>query len=126
VNVRRGWLCCLLLLGSGLLLAACGTASSTPTVEGGDATRGRGALMGYGCAACHTIPGINTTQAMVGPPLEHFANRRFIAGELPNQPGNLVKWVMNPQAIQPGNAMPNLNVSEADARDIAAYLESLQ
>ena len=126
MKVTRGWLFVLVMLCAAFILAACGTYNATPTVAGGDAMRGRGAMLGYGCEACHTIPGINNTQALVGPPLVHFANRRYIAGELPNEPDNLVKWIMNPQAIEPGNAMPNLNVDETAARDIAAYLETLQ
>jgi cytochrome c len=109
-----------------LILAACSSSSETQRVTGGDPTRGRGAMLGYGCETCHTIPGITTTHATVGPPLDHFAQRRFIAGELENEPDNLVNWIMNPQAIEPGNAMPNLNVRDEAARDIAAYLYTLQ
>lgn len=83
-------------------------------------------MLGYGCEACHTIPGITNTHATVGPPLEHFAQRRFIAGELDNEPNNLIRWITGPQEVEPGNAMPDLNVSDAAARDIAAYLYTLQ
>lgn len=114
------------LLGSVLVLAACGTYDTTPKVAGGDPTRGRVALQGYGCEACHAIPGVGNTNAMVGPPLEHFANRRFIAGELSNEPDNLIKWILNPQSVEPGIDMPNLDVSEAAARDMAAYLYTLK
>jgi cytochrome c1 len=33
---------------------------------------------------------------------------------------------MNPQSVEPGTAMPNLNVNEAAARDMAAYLYTLR
>ncbi len=110
------------------MLAACSEVIGAPVqdVPGGDPARGRGALVGYGCGACHSIPGVRGANATVGPPLDGFGYRRFIAGELPNQPDNLVKWIMNPQSVEPGTAMPNLNVNEASARDMAAYLYTLK
>jgi cytochrome c1 len=49
-----------------------------------------------------------------------------VAGEVPNTPRFMVRWIENPQAIEPGTAMPNLGVSDAQARDIAAYLYTLR
>lgn len=63
---------------------------------------------------------------MVGPPLNGWSRRVYIAGNLPNRPEQLVRWLREPQAIEPGTAMPDLNVTEADARDMAAYLYSLR
>lgn len=110
-----------------VLLSACGTdIEPRITVPGGDPTRGQGALLGYGCESCHTIPGVYGTMARVGPPLAGFARRHLIAGQLENTPDNAIQWIMNPQGIDPGNAMPNLNVTEDAARDIAAYLYTLR
>jgi cytochrome c1 len=50
----------------------------------------------------------------------------MIAGELPNTPENLVRWLRNPPGVEPGTAMPNLGLSQTQAQDIAAYLDSLQ
>ena len=61
-----------------------------------------------------------------GPPLTRIGDRTYIAGMLRNTPANLVRWIREPQAVIPGNAMPNMGVSEADARDIAAYLYTLR
>jgi cytochrome c len=55
-----------------------------------------------------------------------WAERGYIAGALPNRPGNLVAWLMNPQAIEPGTAMPDLSISEQEALDMSAYLYSLR
>lgn len=93
-----------------------------PAVAGGDAARGRGALLARECGACHRIPGIPGAQGTAGPPLEDFAERLFIAGREPNRPDKLVAWIRNAPAIDPGTAMPDLGVTEAEARDIAAYL----
>jgi cytochrome c1 len=46
----------------------------------------------------------------------------FIGGVLPNRPANLVRWIRFPQETDSLTAMPDLGVSERDARDIAAYL----
>jgi cytochrome c1 len=72
------------------------------------------------------IPGIEGADGLVGPPLIHFGSRVYIAGEVTNTPEHLLAWIEAPQAIEPGTAMPNLGVSEAEARDIAAYLYTLR
>ena len=95
-------------------------------VMGGDPERGRVALDGFGCGTCHLIPGVKGARGMVGPPLSDFALRAYIAGQLPNQPDNLLRWLQDPQAVEPGTAMPNLGVSPAVARDMAAYLYTLR
>jgi cytochrome c len=86
---------------------------------------GRRLLRAYGCGACHTIPGVGDAHAHVGPPLTEWARRRYIAGSLPNTTDNLTRWIVDPQAIEPGTAMPTLGVSEDEARLIGAYLYSL-
>lgn len=93
---------------------------------GGDALRGKELIQNYGCGSCHTIPGIYTARGMVGPPLMFFSRRTMIAGELPNSPDNLVHWIRNPKAIEPGTAMPNLGLTDYEAHDVAAYLYTLR
>ena len=92
----------------------------------GDAARGRLALTQYACSACHTIPGITGSSPQVGPPLKGLARRSLIAGKLANTPDNLVYWLRHPQAVKPLTAMPDMGVTEAHARDMAAYLATLQ
>lgn len=96
------------------------------TVRGGDAKRGALAIGAYGCGSCHVIPGIDGATGAAAPPLVSFADRTTVAGEVANSPVQLVAWIMDPQAIKPGTAMPNLGVRAADARDIAAYLYTLR
>lgn len=95
-------------------------------VEGGDAERGKAQIVAYGCGSCHSIPGITGANGMVGPPLTSWSQRRIIAGEVANTPDNLVYWITVPQSIEPGVAMPNLGVSDGQARDMAAYLYTLK
>lgn len=92
----------------------------------GDAARGRAALHQYACGTCHRIPGITGAHAPVGPPLDGIGTRRFIAGLLPNSPENMVRWLRAPRELNPRTAMPDLGITERDARDIAAYLQSLR
>ncbi|MDP8960777.1 MAG: c-type cytochrome [Actinomycetota bacterium] len=99
--------------------AACGGQPS-PKQEAQHAAQE--AIDTYGCGSCHTIPGIRGADGLVGPPLTRFHERAYIAGQLPNTPENLVHWIMNPQEVEPGTAMPDLEVVEEDARAIAAYL----
>lgn len=89
---------------------------------GGDPVRGARLVVRYGCAACHDIPGVRPRGAQVGPSLEGLATRPFLAGQVRNRPDRLIAWITDPKAIEPGTAMPDLGVSEAEARDIATYL----
>jgi len=83
---------------------------------------GRELIAQYGCGSCHSIPGIPGADSMAGPPLMNFYQRIYIAGRLPNTSDNLIQWIQNPQDIEPGTAMPDLGITEAEAQDIAAYL----
>jgi cytochrome c2 len=75
---------------------------------------------------CHTIPGTVGGKPNVGPPLDGVASRRYIGGVLLNTPDNMVRWLSNPQAVDPMSGMPDLGLKEQDARDIAAYLYTLK
>ncbi len=93
----------------------------------GDPAAGQQAIARYGCGGCHMIPGVQGASGTVGPSLAGFANRTVIAGTTTqNTPENLVRWIMNPPAVKPGTAMPNLNVNQTDAQNIAAYLLTLR
>ncbi len=89
-----------------------------------DALRGRLALSQYACNACHVIPGVTGPDTFVGPPLKDLAERKYIAGHLPNSAANLARWIRDPRRINPQTAMPAMDVTESDARDMAAYLLS--
>jgi cytochrome c2 len=51
-----------------------------------------------------------------------FGDRRLIAGRIPNTLPNLLRWLENPQAVEPGTVMPDLGIEAPQARDLAAYL----
>lgn len=112
-----------------VLLSGCGRQTSYQraiALTGGNPHAGRQAIRKYGCQTCHTIPGIPGARGMVGPPLETIGNRYIIAGELPNTPENLTRWIQHPHQVEPHTMMPDMGVTEQDSRDIAAYLYSLR
>ncbi|MEZ5815496.1 MAG: c-type cytochrome [Hyphomicrobiaceae bacterium] len=88
----------------------------------GDAARGKLALRAYGCPSCHVIGGIVGRRTSVGPALTRLPHKGYLAGALPNTPGNAVKWITAPQDVNPGSAMPDMGVNTATARDMVAYL----
>jgi cytochrome c2 len=96
------------------------------TTGGGNARAGRNTIRKYGCYACHTIDGVPGARGLVGPPLDGVGNRQFIAGELPNTPENLMRWIQHPRQVEPHTLMPEMGVTEQDSRDIAAYLYTLR
>lgn len=110
-----------------LLVAGC-TAPMTRSqqVGSGDPGIGAGLISDYGCVSCHVVPGIRSEPSYVGPPLDHWGQRSYIAGALTNNETNLVRWITAPQDVEPGTAMPDLGVTEQDAVNIAAYLLSLE
>jgi cytochrome c2 len=125
------------LAGAGLaltlvLLAGCENGGPSAVekkaaeMTGGEPSRGKDIIRRYGCSTCHTIPGVEGAHGQVGPSLEGIANRAYLAGKLPNTPENMMKWIREPQEVQPGTAMPELGVTEQDGKDIAAYLYTLQ
>jgi cytochrome c1 len=120
-RIRAAGLPC--LVAAGFILGACARSERNElVVSGGDAARGRAALIALDCGACHRIPGIPGARGTVGPPLDSFRQRVYIAGRHPNVPDRLVAWIRDAPSLDPGTAMPDLDVSESEARDIAAYL----
>lgn len=90
-----------------------------------DPAAGRTAIVQYGCGSCHSIPGAPRAHGRTAPPLDGWVNRAYVAGDISNTPENLIRWIQNPRDIDKGTAMPDVGVTEREARDIAAYLYTL-
>jgi cytochrome c len=119
----------LVALSAATLLAGCqGSGAPRPygVATGGYPTSGRDAILSRHCGSCHDIPGVVGAHGVIGPPLASFSRRTFVAGLLPNTPANLVRWLREPQRIDPRSAMPTLGLDEKEARNVAAYLYSLR
>jgi cytochrome c oxidase subunit 2 len=62
---------------------------------------------------------------MVGPNLANVGARSYIAaGTLKNTDANLSRWIREPQAIKKGVLMPNLGLTEQEARSLVAFLRA--
>jgi cytochrome c len=136
VPSRRHWLVNHRWLGLGLIVV--GTAAATAggaawsrrqqtdsiaqAITGGDLRRAPALLRRYGCAGCHTIAGIPGADGQSGPSLTGLRHRVYIAGVTTNSPDNLIRWIVSPQSLSPRTAMPATGITEAEARDVAAFL----
>ena len=111
-----------------LLSTACDRSDDRVAREltGGEPRKGKAAIVKYGCDTCHSIPGILTATATVGPPLSQIALRSYLAGRIDNTPENMIKWIREPRSVDPQTAIPETGVTLADGRDIAEYLYTLR
>lgn len=92
----------------------------------GIAARGAQIFRDQACINCHTIVGTPGNQR-IGPDLTHLATRRIIAGgAAENTPGNLARWLADPNSIKPASHMPKFQFSKSDVAALAAYLETLK
>ena len=106
-------------------MQACEAPAAAPMLAGTPVERGRAAMTQYACNACHKVPGITGSDVHVGPPLAGMARRGLIAGVLPNTQDHMLRWIRDPHSIDPHTTMPSMQVNERDARDIAAFLATL-
>ena len=97
-----------------------------PAVDGGDPRRGKALLAQFQCGSCHHIPDVEAAHGKAGPSLAEFGLRSYIAGRWPNQQSNLVRWISVPRSMDAASLMPDMGVSDEDARHMAAYLYSLK
>lgn len=115
-----------LCIGASFLLAACiDKATVSRPVAQGDAAEGLRVIERAGCAACHAIPGVRWPEGRTGGSLAGVGSRPLIAGRLPNQPGVMADFVRDAPALLPDTAMPPMPLTPAEARDVAAYLYTL-
>jgi hypothetical protein len=81
----------------------------------------------------HRCAGLLLTLGLLGACDDEVpAQLRVIGGEpargqaLLNQPMMLTAWLRDPPAIDPATAVPDLSLSEPEARHVAAYLYTLR
>jgi len=122
------WPILLIFIFAGMTSACTGgrTTGGYSISTGGDPHRGQAVIVQFRCGACHTIPGIKDANGVFGPPLNWFARRTYIAGNFPNVPDQLVSWILSPPSMKPKTAMPQLGLTDQQARDAAAYLYTLR
>ena len=79
------------------------------------AADGKGLFAKFNCPACHKV---GEAGGIIGPELTRIGQTRAEK--------YLFAYLKNPQATKPGAAMPNLNLSDADAQALAKYLLTLK
>ena len=88
----------------------------------GDPGRAPALITKYGCGGCHTIPGAPGADGKVAGPLGGMRSRVYVGGVARHDADTLVRWIVAPQSLSPRSAMPATGISEAEARDVAAFL----
>ncbi len=106
------------------LLVCAGCRTSTSRQQAEVHTTASNLMIQYGCPTCHVIPGVPGAVGKVGPSLRSVAQRSYLAGTLQNTRTDMEHWIMHPQSIHPGTAMPEMGVTTADAQTIADFLQS--
>jgi cytochrome c len=102
-------------------------ATPTPAPPIGNADHGKALAAQYGCNVCHAVPGVEGPQGSLGPSLAGVGSRPAISfGKVQNTPENLVKYLQEPASMNPQSSMPAIGLTDADAKDIAAYLLTLK
>jgi cytochrome c1 len=112
-----------ILFATFTLLCSCAP-GGTGALLGGDPAAGAVEVTRHACGSCHLIPGIQDADGRVGPPLGDFGAQQLIVGRIPNTAEALRLYLKDPQAVAPGNVMPNEGLTDREARDIAAFLET--
>ncbi|HEY2752177.1 c-type cytochrome [Phenylobacterium sp.] len=102
------------------------TVQAAQALTGGHVASGRALFAEKGCGGCHSITGQNFANGAVGPSLDKVAIRAFLAGKLANDPQQMTAWIQHPQALDPGSGMPEMGLTDGEARDLAAYLYILR
>jgi cytochrome c2 len=93
---------------------------------GGRPSLGKLTVRRLGCDACHQIEGVPGADGQVGPSLKALTDRAEFGGKAPNDAQSLINWIEHPQSVSPGVGMPDIPMSDQDARDMAAYLYTLR
>jgi len=89
-------------------------------------SRGEKVFLAHACSGCHQIRG-TPARGLVGPDLTHLTSRTTLAaGTIPNTRDELANWIIDPQAVKPGNRMPALNLAGPDFDALLAYLRTLK
>lgn len=111
-----------------LLISACEENQENTEQRVADArpAAGKSIIFKVGCGVCHVIPGVPGANGTVGPSLERFAERNLIGGVVPNRPELLAQWVRDAPSLIAETGMPDLPITEEEARNVAEYLYTLR
>jgi len=109
----------LIVLGTLMVLGGC--TSPAPPDRFAEAK----AIISSRCGSCHVVPGVSGAHGNVGPSLAGIGNRQVLAGYFKNDRATMIRWITQPQAMLPRNAMPNTGLTPRQANLVADYLYTL-
>ena len=87
---------------------------------------GAALMADFGCGTCHSIPGVPGADRPGRPAARQYRRANDSCWISVQYPDNMIAWLERPQSIVPGNAMPNMEINDHDAKDITAYLLTLR
>ena len=94
------------------------------------AARGERVFRDRTCVRCHAVTGREDSSASgerVAPDLTHLGERKTLgAGVMNNTPGELARWLKEPQVVKNGSHMPDVRLTDDETRDLAAYFGELK
>lgn len=99
-------------------------ASARGAYAGGNAQRGKETFEAVGCQACHVVGGMTKVRETRGTSYDIAPELTRVGSKV--NPDWLYDWVRNPRHFNPTTKMPNLRLTDAEARDIVAYLMTLK
>jgi len=101
-----------------------------PPVGDALAVAGKKDYFANSCVSCHSIAGTvsrGVEGGVFGPDLTHFASRAsFASGMAPITLDNIRDWLRDPHHLKPGVLMPNMQLTDTEVDQIAAYLMTLK
>lgn len=102
---------------------------TAPELAGGDLGRGRQLLETKGCGSCHAMSGVVAIPSSAPPAMDpkQFEIGHRLAPDLritrERMPASkLVAWLKDPKAIKPDTTMPTIALTDAEIKDVAAYI----
>ncbi len=94
------------------------------TFAGGNAAKGKEIVESVGCLACHSIGDQTKVRALRGTSYDIAPELTRVGSKV--TPGWIYDWVRNPRHYNPTTKMPNLRLTDGEARDVTAYLSTLK
>jgi cytochrome c2 len=95
-----------------------------PASPGGDASRGRELVETAGCKGCHVVGDDERLRKERGFSYDIAPELTRAGSKL--DPEWLFRWLKNPREYRPKTQMPNLRLTDREARDIVAYIMTLR
>ncbi len=110
-----------------------GDLAKAPEIAGADLGKGRQLLETKGCGSCHVMTGVVGLPSSNPPAMDGkaFDRAHKLAPDLAHArarmpPSRLVAWLKDPVAVKSDSAMPKIALTDAEVRDIAGYLLTVE